>query len=307
MAENHPVGFQWVMEARERGAKVIHVDPRFTRTSAMCSKYVADPCRQRHRVPRRDHQLHPRARAADFREYVVNYTNAPVIVARGVPGHGGPRRPLLGLGCRDGSSTTTTTWQYAGMELHGAAGQREEGASAEGARVGPRRRRRDAPARRAARGGLDARAPALRLPAPEAALSRATRRNSSREICGCRAEEFLEVAEALCENSGRERTSAFVYAVGWTQHTVGVQIHPRRGDHPAPARQHRPARRRDHGAARARVDPGLDRHPDALRHPPGLPADAARRTRTRDCRGSSRSTSAATAGGATSGTTWSAC
>ena len=31
MAENHPVGFQWVIEARERGAKIIHVDPRFTR------------------------------------------------------------------------------------------------------------------------------------------------------------------------------------------------------------------------------------------------------------------------------------
>ena len=35
MAENHPVGFQWVIEAREKGAKIIHVDPRFTRTSAM--------------------------------------------------------------------------------------------------------------------------------------------------------------------------------------------------------------------------------------------------------------------------------
>src|SRR5206468_13045158 len=34
MAENHPVGFQWVMKAKERGAKFIHVDPRFTRTSA---------------------------------------------------------------------------------------------------------------------------------------------------------------------------------------------------------------------------------------------------------------------------------
>src|SRR5204863_878755 len=34
---------------------------------------------------------------------------------------------------------------------------------------------------------------------------------------------FLQVAEALCESSGRERTSAFCYAVGWTQHTVGVQ------------------------------------------------------------------------------------
>jgi formate dehydrogenase major subunit len=33
MAECHPVGFQWVMEAKARGAAVIHVDPRFTRTS----------------------------------------------------------------------------------------------------------------------------------------------------------------------------------------------------------------------------------------------------------------------------------
>ena len=45
MAEQHPVGFQWVMEAKERGAKVIHVDPRFTRTSAMADRHVADPAR----------------------------------------------------------------------------------------------------------------------------------------------------------------------------------------------------------------------------------------------------------------------
>src|SRR5207249_4941451 len=34
---------------------------------------------------------------------------------------------------------------------------------------------------------------------------------------------FLKVAQALCDNSGRDRTSAFCYAVGWTQHSVGVQ------------------------------------------------------------------------------------
>src|SRR5690242_10075582 len=79
MAENHPVGFQWVMEAKERGATVIHVDPRFTRTSA-----VAD--------------IHAALRAGSdiaflgglvnyvlsndlyFREYVVAYTNAPAII-----------------------------------------------------------------------------------------------------------------------------------------------------------------------------------------------------------------------------------
>ena len=40
MAECHPVGFQWVVEAKARGAKVIHVDPRFTRTSALADLHV---------------------------------------------------------------------------------------------------------------------------------------------------------------------------------------------------------------------------------------------------------------------------
>src|SRR5207302_5071684 len=43
------------------------------------------------------------------------------------------------------------------------------------------------------------------------------------EICGCTAEELITVAEALIRNSGREKTAAIVYSVGWTQHTVGVQ------------------------------------------------------------------------------------
>src|SRR5260221_14389154 len=43
------------------------------------------------------------------------------------------------------------------------------------------------------------------------------------QICDIPKEQFLAVAEALCANSGRERTSAFVYSVGWTQHSVGVQ------------------------------------------------------------------------------------
>ena len=40
MAEAHPVGFQWVMEAKARGATVIHVDPRYSRTSALADLYV---------------------------------------------------------------------------------------------------------------------------------------------------------------------------------------------------------------------------------------------------------------------------
>src|SRR5438552_3740395 len=40
MAEAHPVGFRWPMKAKERGAPLIHVDPRFTRTSALCDVFV---------------------------------------------------------------------------------------------------------------------------------------------------------------------------------------------------------------------------------------------------------------------------
>jgi formate dehydrogenase major subunit len=44
------------------------------------------------------------------------------------------------------------------------------------------------------------------------------------KVCGCPKEKFLQVAETLLNNSGRDKTSNIVYAVGWTQHTVGVQI-----------------------------------------------------------------------------------
>ena len=40
MAEAHPVGFQWVMEAKARGTQVVHIDPRFTRTSAVADRHV---------------------------------------------------------------------------------------------------------------------------------------------------------------------------------------------------------------------------------------------------------------------------
>ena len=43
MAEAHPVGFRWVMKAKEQGATIIHVDPRFSRTSALRRHLGPDP------------------------------------------------------------------------------------------------------------------------------------------------------------------------------------------------------------------------------------------------------------------------
>ena len=90
----------------------------------------------------------------------------------------------------------------------------------------PGARRRDARGRRRRRSEHrddDAAAPALRVPDPEAPLLPLHAGDGRARSAACRAALFLQVAEALCDNSGRERTSAFCYAVGWTQHSVGVQ------------------------------------------------------------------------------------
>ena len=44
------------------------------------------------------------------------------------------------------------------------------------------------------------------------------------DTCGISVDDFHYLARAVTENSGRERTTAFVYAVGWTQHTLGAQF-----------------------------------------------------------------------------------
>ena len=79
MAENHPVGFQWVIEARERGAKVIHVDPRFSRTSAMADIWA--PLRAGSDILFLGGLIHyVLENQKDFREYVIPYTNASIIL-----------------------------------------------------------------------------------------------------------------------------------------------------------------------------------------------------------------------------------
>src|SRR5204862_994373 len=127
MAENHPVGFQWVMEARERGAEVIHVDPRFTRTSAMVTRFVG--IRAGSDIAFLGGIInyileHERW----FEEYVKTYTNAPVIVSEEFV----DTEDLDGVfsGWDPGKGQyDVATWQYAGTTVHGAAGPREAGVS----------------------------------------------------------------------------------------------------------------------------------------------------------------------------------
>src|SRR6266404_1247538 len=79
MAENHPVGFQWVMKAKERGAKIIHVDPRFSRTSALADIWV--PIRAGSDIAFLGGLVrHVLENELFFRDYVVHYTNASCIL-----------------------------------------------------------------------------------------------------------------------------------------------------------------------------------------------------------------------------------
>src|SRR6185503_15661696 len=80
MAEAHPVGFQWVMEAKLRGARVIHVDPRYTRTSALADTYVQ--LRAGSDVVFLGGIVnHILSNELFFRDYVMPYTNAATIVS----------------------------------------------------------------------------------------------------------------------------------------------------------------------------------------------------------------------------------
>ena len=79
MAECHPVGFQWVMEAKARGATVIHVDPRFTRTSALADQHV--PLRAGSDIAFLGGIVnYILTNEKYFRDYVVSYTNAAAMV-----------------------------------------------------------------------------------------------------------------------------------------------------------------------------------------------------------------------------------
>ena len=124
MAECHPVGFQWVMEARHRGAKVMHVDPRFTRTSAMANLHV--PIRAGTDVAFLGGVIHHILEHGRwFDEYVKTYTNASAILDEsfrdtedldGIFSGFEPEKALYEIG----------TWGYAGTEGETAAGRTEQ-------------------------------------------------------------------------------------------------------------------------------------------------------------------------------------
>jgi formate dehydrogenase major subunit len=225
-AEAHPVGFQWVMEAKARGAKIIHVDPRFTRTSAAADLHV--PLRAGSDIAFLGGIInHVLSTDAYFRDYVLAYTNASTIITEEFR----DTEDLDGLFSGLNEETRHydfDSWQYEGTQVAAASGDRDSGYD-----------ERTSSIRDSGRGeshGSGGAAIGSGTPETDETLTdprcvfQILKRHYSRytpemveQVCGVPPELFAEVCDALVSNSGRDRTSAFAYAVGWTQHTVGAQ------------------------------------------------------------------------------------
>jgi formate dehydrogenase major subunit len=218
MAEAHPVAFQWVMEAKTRGATVIHVDPHYSRTSALADMFV--PLRAGTDIAFLGGIInHVLTTESDFREYVLAYTNAPTIIGEAFEDAGADG--LFSGFDPDLPGYDPSSWQYQGSYVAAAAGQRDQEGNLPAAGPGGQGQASDK-----ARGKpeLD---PTLEHPR---CVWQILKRHYARytpemveRVCGVPQDVFAKVCELFVANSGRERTTAFVHGVGWTQHTIGSQ------------------------------------------------------------------------------------
>jgi formate dehydrogenase major subunit len=219
MAENHPVGFQWVIEARERGATVIHVDPRFNRTSAMADLWV--PLRAGSDIVFLGGMVrYALEEGKVFRDYVARYTNAPMLLGDELR----DTEELDGLfsGWEEGQRRyDPASWGYRAAPASDAGG----GSPGDEPDKGGHGKERGGEAEDASNPERDETMQHPRC------VYQVLRRHFARytpemveRACGVPRESFLRVAKAFCAASGPERTGAICYAVGWTQHSVGVQI-----------------------------------------------------------------------------------
>jgi formate dehydrogenase major subunit len=253
MAENHPVAFRWPMKAKvEHEATLIHVDPRFTRTSAVADIYA--PVRAgsdiaflgglvRYVINSDRWNQDP-----FFRTWVVNYTNAATIIAddyRDAEDNGGvfsglmqysggvPEWPYNGFA----NQYENESWQYARTRV---GDQGRVAATAQSGEV-PTIQSGTEPRQPAKPAGppYDALVRSLLKPPPERdetlqhprCVFQIVKRHFDRytpemvaRTTGCPTNLFVRIADAILANSGADRTTSFAYAVAWTQHTKGPQV-----------------------------------------------------------------------------------
>jgi len=222
MAECHPVAFRWVMKAKENGAKLIHIDPRFTRTSAVADIYV--PIRAGSDIVFLGGLINwVIQNDRHFKDYVLNYTNASTIINENyVDAEEGNFTGLFSGYSAESRTYNNASWQY------------QRNPAAQGQTFGV-----DAALQADTSQNYDALVKALVPPRERTdptlqdprSVFQILKRHYARytpemveQVCGCPKEKFLEVARTMADNSGPERTGSMAYAVAWTQHTIGVQM-----------------------------------------------------------------------------------
>ena len=186
-AENHPISFKWVLKAMLRGATLIHVDPRFTRTSAKCHFHV--PLRSGTDIAFigglikyiLDNELY-------FAEYLQHYTSAAMIV--------GPKYDF-----KDGifSGYDAKTQRY--DRSFWAFDMDENGVP-----------KRDETFKN----------PRCVLNLLKGHYARYTLKAAA-EAVGCAEADIERVYKTFAATGKPDKAGTIMYALGWTQHTVGVQ------------------------------------------------------------------------------------
>ena len=187
-AENHPISFKWVTKAMENGAKLISVDPRFTRTSSKADMYA--PLRSGTDIAFLGGMIkYILDNDLIQKDYVVNYTNAPLLINSGFKFDDG----LFSGYDSKGRKYDKKTWQY---QLDAS--------------------------------GIPKRDETLQDPM---CVYQLLKKHYSRydldtvsQITGTPVEDLKKVYEAYAATGKVGKAGTIMYAMGWTQHTVGTQV-----------------------------------------------------------------------------------
>ena len=186
-AENHPIAMKWVLRAQEKGGTIIHVDPRFTRTSAKADIYVS--MRPGTDIPFLGGMIkYLIEKDLIFKDYVLNYTNASFIVSEKFDFKDG----LFSGYNPEKRAYDKATWVF----------ERDEK-------------------------GIPKRDNTLQNPG---CVYQLMKKHYARydldtvsSITGTPKADLIKVYEAFATTGKPDRVGTMLYAMGWTQHTVGTQ------------------------------------------------------------------------------------
>ncbi len=186
-ASNHPISFRWVMKAKDKGATVINVDPRFTQTSTKSDIYA--PLRSGTDIAVLGGMIkYIVENNKYFKDYVINYTNAAYIVGEKYSFKDG----LFSGFSAEKKGYDASTWAY---EVDDRGVPKKD---------------------------LTLENPRCVFQLMKAHYSRYDLDTVS-SVSGTPKEDLMKVYEAYSSTGVPDKAGTIMYAMGWTQHSVGVQ------------------------------------------------------------------------------------